>query len=107
MSCVFLSKSIPRSLPHSFLNKLADEFQSSKLVVEGLRGGGGGGGVGGGGVWVGVDQNLLEVEGPENGAGRGARGVSNISSGNSLSPSPPPPHPPPPYIFFPLLPVQA
>lgn len=28
MSCVFLSKSIPCCLPHSFLNKLADEFQS-------------------------------------------------------------------------------
>lgn len=28
MSCVFLSKSILRCLPHSFLNKLADEFQS-------------------------------------------------------------------------------
>lgn len=30
MSCVFLSKSILRCLPHSFLNKLADEFQSKR-----------------------------------------------------------------------------
>lgn len=39
MSCVFLSKSILCCLPHSFLNKLADEFQSKCASVRrGRRG---------------------------------------------------------------------
>lgn len=51
MSCVFLSKSIPPSHPHSFLNKLADEFQSKSGGWVGVRMGGGRGveDVGGGG----------------------------------------------------------
>lgn len=37
MSCVFLSKSILRCLPHSFLNKLAEEFQSKRGSVRRRR----------------------------------------------------------------------